>query len=252
MKKKTAKICLICISVFAIVMLAYFAVGLLTHPHLVISPDSRSNSSWISEDGRLLMITDYYDGDGASTALIVYDEYFENPKEYHVGSRGRIISVFEYDASSDSQTEYNKEVWSVNAAEDDYIKVDVKGKGITKANNITFNRIRGFDISEYSNELQRFSSAPDGEGPVISGVRTPCEAVSLAIKAWKTDELYQYGDKIYPPYTVLYDKQNECWLIRSSYKSINIFGWDAFPTDSYNAIIRESDGEVLCYWTDSR
>lgn len=247
MKKKTIKIVIICISAFAIILIACFAVALLTHPPLIVHPDLRSNSSWISEDGRLLL-----SNDGETTSLTVYDENYENPKVYDTGSRGRVIYIFEYDESLDTQTENNKEVWSVNAAEDDYFKVDVNGKGITKEYNLTFNRIWGFDMSEYDVELERFSPAPDSGESGKTAISTPCEAVSIAIKAWSADDMYKHYDKIQPPYTVYYDKQNECWLVRSSYKSIKIFGWDAFPTDSYNAIIRKSDGEVLCYWTDAR
>lgn len=112
-----------------------------------------------------------------------------------------------------------------------------------------FNRIRSFSLDEYSSEIELYALTYDDESVKVSA-QTPCEAVKLAISAWESNKLL-YEDNILPPYTVLYDSQNECWLVKSSYRAINIFGKEAFPTDSYSAIIRKSDGKVLCSWVDS-
>lgn len=95
-------------------------------------------------------------------------------------------------------------------------------------------KIESFNVSEYSEEIRKFGSV-ENVGEVPNSSKAKIVAETLWVKT--------YGEDIkrMRPYKVLFDSNNEVWLVQGTLPKNKLGG---VP----NILIQKRDGRVLAIW----
>ncbi len=191
------------------------------------------DSYWISEDGEMYVYVNK-----EKEVLLFAPDDSNIMQKYLLDSvkNGRLVFYDDYPLEEPDGRKY-----SIKSGNDHRFEIDFEGSRA-----IVFNRVYYFDIYEYTQYLE-------GEADTIIEANKallcdPCTAISNAKEAWKSPSVEGLSE--YSPYHVYFDKQNVCWLVKTSYHCLNIFGKEYFQSKSANAIIRGSDGKVLGSWVN--
>lgn len=191
------------------------------------------DSYWVSEDGEM-----YVYANKEKEVLLFAPDDSNITQKYLLDSvkNGRLVLYDDYPSEEPDGRKY-----SIKSGNDHRFEIDFEG-----SRKIVFNRVYYFDIYEYTQYLE-------GEADTIIEANKallcdPCTAISNAKEAWKSPSVEGLSE--YSPYHVYFDKQNGCWLVKTSYHCLNIFGKEYFQSKSANAIIRGSDGKVLGSWVN--
>lgn len=188
---------------------------------------------WISEDGEMYVYVDK-----ENEVLLFTPDDSDIMQTYLLDSvnNGRLIQYHDYPAEEPDSGEY-----SIKGGNDHRFEIDFQG-----SRTITFNRVYYFDIYEYAQYLESEADTIIEANKAL--LCDPHTAISNAKEAWKSPSVEGLSE--YSPYHVYFDKQNGCWLVKTSYHCLNIFGKEYLQSKSANAIIRGSDGKVLGSWVN--
>lgn len=196
-------------------------------------PKDFPDTYWISEDGEMYVYVNK-----ENEVLLFTPDDSDIMQTYLLDSvnNGRLIQYHDYLAEEPDGREY-----SIKGGNDHRFEIDFQG-----SRTITFNRVYYFDIYEYAQYLE--SEADNIIEANKALLCDPYTAISNAKEAWKSPSVEGLSE--YSPYHVYFDKQNECWLVKTSYHCLNVFGKEYLQSKSANAIIRGSDGKVLGSWVN--
>ncbi len=188
---------------------------------------------WISEDGEMYVYVNK-----EKEVLLFAPDDSDITQTYLLDSvkNGRLVRYHDYPSEDSDGREY-----SIKSGNDHRFEIDFEG-----SRTVTFNRVYYFDIYEYAQYLEgEADTIIEANKAILCDPRT---AISNAKEAWKSPSVEGLSE--YSPYHVYFDKQNGCWLVKTSYHCLNIFGKEFFKSKSANAIIRGSDGKILGSWVN--